>query len=68
VEPLEAGLGIDATGIPTHECLNCGYNVFLIAVAFEEYDISWWALNGECYSCGSPVTVPCPVDHPDYDG
>ena len=60
-------LGIDATGIPTHECLNCGGNTFLIVAAFEDYDISWWSLNGKCFGCGLPVTVPCPLDNPEND-
>ena len=63
MEPL-----IDARGIPTHECINCGYNVFLVPCAFEDYDIVFWGLEGTCFSCGSPVTVPCPVDSPSYDG
>lgn len=58
---------IDARGIPSHECVNCGYNVFLVPAAFEDYDIAWWGLEGKCLSCNAPVTVPCPVDHPDFD-
>jgi len=56
---------IDQRGIPTHECLNCGGNVFLIRAVFENYDIASWFLDGNCAECGSPVTVPCPVDDPD---
>lgn len=56
---------IDQRGIPTHACLNCGCNVFTIQAVFEEYDISGWYLDGACSCCGSPLTVPCPVDDPE---
>lgn len=58
---------IDTRGIPTHECLNCGSTVFRVAVVFEDYDIAMWGLDAECFSCGAPVTVPCPVDDPAFD-
>lgn len=57
---------IDTRGIPTHQCLNCGGNQFKIMASFEDYDIAMWGLDGECFDCGAPVTVPCPVDSPDY--
>lgn len=62
MEPL-----IDASGVPTHECLNCGYNVFLVPAAFEDYDIAWWGLDATCFFCGSPATVVCPVDNPNFE-
>lgn len=57
---------IDQRGIPTHECFNCGNNIFTIHAFFENYDIAMWLLEGTCARCGSPVTVPCPVDSPEY--
>ena len=59
---------IDQRGIPTHECLNCGSNIFNIRAVFEDYTIVTWFLEGTCAECGSPVTVPCPVDDPDNLG
>jgi hypothetical protein len=56
--------GIDTRGIPSHECLNCGNDVFKILVKFQNFEPSWWSLNGYCNQCDSPVTVPCPVDDP----
>ena len=56
---------IDQRGIPTHKCLNCGCTVFVIHAVFEDYDITGWYLEGSCSCCGSPLTVPCPVDHPE---
>lgn len=55
---------INTRGIPTHQCLNCGGNQFRVMAAFEDYDIAMWGLDGECFVCDSPVTVPCPVDDP----
>ena len=58
---------IDTRGIPTHKCLNCGSGVFRVAVMFEDYDIAMWGLDAECFECGAPVTVPCPVDDPAFE-
>ena len=56
---------IDQRGIPTHACLVCGCNVLVVHATFEDYDITGWYLDGSCSCCGSPLTVPCPVDAPD---
>ena len=55
---------LDARGIPTAVCPNCGDSWFRAAVMFdpETYDISAWGMDGECYSCGTLLTVCCPVD------
>lgn len=58
---------IDATGVPTHVCINCGGTLFQIHAWFEDYDIAGWILNGTCVECDSPVTVPCPIDDPEFD-
>lgn len=55
---------IDQRGIPTHVCLVCGSGVFLVRAVFEDYEMSGYYLDAECAACGSPVTVPCPVDRP----
>lgn len=49
---------------PTHIC-TCGCNVFKSLIAFEDYEISWWYLEGECLNCGNKVTLPCPADKPE---
>lgn len=46
---------------PIHVC-PCGSTVFNIFAQFEDYEISWWGLDGSCASCGNLVKVPCPVD------
>jgi hypothetical protein len=28
----------------------------------ETYDVAAWGTDGECYSCGTRVTVCCPAD------
>lgn len=55
---------LDARGIPTSECPNCGESWFLVVAIFDDetYDIAAWGLDGECYSCGTLLTVCCPVD------
>ena len=53
---------INQRGIPSHECLNCGSDTFKILARFDDFEVSWWSLNGYCYVCGAPVTVPCPAD------
>jgi len=58
---------INQRGVPTHECFNCGGRLFTIQASFENYDISGWLLDAECAYCHSPLTVPCPVDNPEYD-
>jgi len=63
--PPTGVLGIDQRGIPTHACVHCGSEVFLIYASFEDFEISAWWLDGECAECGSPLTVPCPADRID---
>lgn len=50
---------------PTHICV-CGCNVFKGLVAFEDYELSWWYLEGECLNCDAKVILPCPIDKPGY--
>lgn len=34
----------------------------------DTYEPALWLLdNAECYECGTLLTAPCPVDHPDYE-
>lgn len=61
---------INARGIPTAICPNCGSNLIRVTMIFdpETYEPEMWLLdNAECDSCGAELTAPCPVDHPDYE-
>ena len=49
---------------PTHIC-PCGCTVFETLVSFENYEISWWFLDGKCLNCANLVKLPCPVDNPE---
>ena len=65
--PLQAipevfGTDLRAMG-PLHVC-SCGSQVFNAMVSFEDYELSWYFLNGSCVSCGNLVQLPCPVDNP----
>jgi hypothetical protein len=61
-------VSINAKGIPTAECINCGERWFLVPVVFdtETYMPAMWGTNASCYNCKSPVTAPTPLDHPEY--
>lgn len=59
---LTARFGTDLRALgPTHIC-PCGSQVFSVMAAFEDYELVWYHLDGECVSCGNLVTIPCPVD------
>ena len=59
---LPARFGTDLRQLgPTHLC-PCGSQVFYIMASFDDYELSWYHLDGECVNCGNLVTVPCPVD------
>ena len=51
----------DYRGIPTHAC-PCGSMTFYVIAVFDNFEISLYALDAECYSCGALVTVPTPLD------
>ena len=51
---------------PIHVC-SCGCNVFETLVAFEDYELAWWYLEGECLNCGNKAILPCPIDKPNIE-
>ena len=63
--PKKQAADLRAVG-PTHICV-CGCNVFKGLMAFEDYELSWWYLEGECLNCDAKVILPCPVDKPGYE-
>lgn len=50
---------------PTHAC-TCGCTVFNTYVQFEDYEISWYALDVQCANCGNLLKAPCPVDKEEF--
>ena len=60
--PEKRGADLRSFG-PTHTCV-CGSMMFTTVVMFEDYELSFWSLDGECVDCGAFVTLPCPVDKP----
>lgn len=60
---------IDARGIPTCTCPNCGNTLFKALVAFdpETYTIGMYHLDIECFECGAFATAPTPLDSPEKD-
>lgn len=62
VEILPEIFGTDLRDIgPVHIC-TCGCTVFKVLASFEDYEIVWWFLDGECANCGNLVRIPCPID------
>lgn len=53
----------DYRGIPTAVC-PCGSTLINITASFDEdYVVSYYLLdNATCYSCGSLLTAPTPLD------
>lgn len=58
---------IDPRGIPASECINCGSNVFNIIASFNNYQMEMYWLEGTCYMCDTPLTIPTPCDHPNWN-
>ena len=58
--PPKFGSDLRSLG-PIHTC-PCGSTVFKTLVSFEDYEIVWWFLDGECLNCGNLVRIPCPID------
>lgn len=57
---------INARGVPTAQCPNCNGKLFKIIAQFDpvDYEIGLYLLDGECAKCGTLVTIPTPLDHP----
>jgi uncharacterized Zn finger protein len=57
---------INARGIPTCICPECSSDLFKVVVKFDpsDYEIGIYLLDGECAKCGTLVTIPTPMDHP----
>jgi len=58
---------IDARGIPTCNCPNCGNGLFRALVSFdpETYMVGMYHLDIQCNECGTFCTAPTPLDHPE---
>jgi uncharacterized Zn finger protein len=57
---------IDARGIPTCECPQCGSKYFVTIVTFDpiEYTIKDYRLDIQCNDCGTFTTAPTPENKP----
>lgn len=58
---------MDARGIPTCDCPNCGSNLFKALISFDPqtYMVGMYHLDIECFECGTLCTAPTPLDHPE---
>lgn len=59
---------INARGIPTPICPECGCDLLRVNVKIDpsDYEIGLYLLDGECARCGALVTVATPLDHPSF--
>lgn len=59
---------MDARGIPTCICPNCNHDILKVLVKFDpiDYEIGLYMLDGECAKCGTLITIPTPIDHPNF--
>jgi hypothetical protein len=62
----DVALNMDLRGTPAHECV-CGSNMFTVVCSFDEYEVSMYLLDMQCVGCGSLLTAPTLVDHPQYE-
>jgi hypothetical protein len=53
---------MDLRGNPIGDFCLCGSELFTVIVAFENGEIAFYFLDGECVNCGSLVTLPTPID------
>lgn len=54
---------IDARGIPTRACPECGCNVLVIHATFdEEYEVAGYFTDAWCAACNTRLTAPTPLD------
>lgn len=62
--PAGVGEAPDGTQEYTHDCLECGFNVWKIMATFTNYEISGYFIEMSCASCGTIADAPTLVDHP----
>ena len=58
---------MDLRGHPIGDICVCGSELFTAIVAFEQGEICFYFLDGECVYCGSLVTLPTPIDDQGMD-
>ena len=58
---------IDQSGFITHVCFNCGSNIFMVKATFDDYEMGLLWPEGICTGCDSTVTIPTPMDHPNWN-
>ena len=62
----EPGREFDLSDTILHTCL-CGSNMWRVIVMFEDYEISQYFLDMECFSCGTRAKAPTPIDKEGYN-
>lgn len=57
---------MDLSDTIMHTCV-CGSDMWKVIVTFEDYEISTYFLDMECFSCGTRAKAPTPIDREDYN-
>jgi len=60
LHPTDYSRAMDLRGEPIGDVCVCGGDVFHALVAFDEGELCFYFLDGECTNCGSMVTLPYP--------
>lgn len=58
--PPDYSKAMDLRGAPIGDICMCGGEIFHALVAFQDGELCFYFLDGECASCGSMVTLPYP--------
>ena len=51
---------MDLRGVPIGDTCVCGSDLFIALISFQNKEIGFYFLDGECANCGSMVTLPYP--------
>ena len=65
LHPTDYSHAMDLRGESIGDVCVCGGDVFHALVAFDQGEICFYFLDGECANCGSMVTLPHPK-HEDF--
>lgn len=62
LHPTDYSHAMDLRGESIGDVCVCGGDVFHALVAFDQGEICFYFLDGECVNCGSMVTLPHPTN------
>lgn len=66
LHPTDYTHAMDLRGEPIGDVCICGGDVFHALVAFDQGELCFYFLDGECANCGSMVTLPYPKNEDNF--